>query len=120
MKLPVIFHPKYDIGLFGLENRHPFDSKKYGKVFQFLKEKGILTDENYHQPEAMVTDKQLLTVHTPAYLRKIHQSSVVAGIAEMQVLRYVPNCILQRNFLNPMRWATAGTILAADLALEHG
>jgi histone deacetylase 11 len=120
MKLPIVFHRKYDIGLFGLENRHPFDSKKYGKVFQFLKDKGIIVGDGYHEPTAMVSDKVLLQVHTPAYLRNIHQSGVVAGIAEMQVLRHVPNCILQSKFLNPMRWATAGSILAADLALQHG
>lgn len=120
MKLPIIFHPKYDIGLFGLENRHPFDSKKYGKVFRFLQEKGIVVGDNYHQPAAKVDDKTLLQVHSAAYLKSLHQSRVVAAIAEMHILRRVPNCILQAKFLNPMRWATAGTILAADLALQSG
>ena len=66
MKLPIIFHPKYDIGLFGLENRHPFDSKKYGKVFQFLQEMGIVVGDNYHQPGAKVSDAVLLQEHLSA------------------------------------------------------
>ncbi len=120
MKLPIIFHPHYDIGLFGLENRHPFDSKKYGKVFRFLQEKQIIVGENYFTPDAKVTDEVLLQVHTPKYLDSLQHSATVAGIAEMHVLRWVPNFLLQWKFLNPMRWATAGSILAADLALEYG
>ena len=35
-KTPIIFHEKYDISFMGIENLHPFDSKKYGKVFNNL------------------------------------------------------------------------------------
>ncbi len=31
-KLPIVYHPAYNIGFLGLEKLHPFDSKKYGKV----------------------------------------------------------------------------------------
>lgn len=120
MKLPIIFHPKYDIGLFGLENAHPFDSKKYGKVFRFLQEKGILHDHNHHQPTEKASDDVLLRVHTKEYLDSLRQSSTVARIAELGILRRVPNFLLQWKFLNPMRWATAGTLLGVDLALQHG
>lgn len=120
MKLPIIFHPKYDIGLFGLENRHPFDSKKYGKVFKFLQDMGIIVGDNYFQPAAKVSDEVLLQVHTPLYLQWLRQSKVIAAIAEMHVLSWVPNFVLQWKFLDPMRWATAGTIAAVDLALQYG
>jgi histone deacetylase 11 len=59
-------------------------------------------------------------VHTLDYLDSLRQSSVVARIAELPILRRIPNFILQSRFLNPMRWATAGTILAAGLAMQHG
>lgn len=120
MKLPIVFHPKYDIGLFGLENRHPFDSKKYGKVFKFLQEKGMIAGDNYFQPEEKASDETLLWVHTADYLKSLKQSSTVAKIAELWFLKALPNFILQSNFLNPMRWATAGTMLAVDLAMEYG
>ena len=120
MKLPIIFHPHYDIGLFGLENRHPFDSKKYGRVFRMLQEMQIIVDAGYFRPTEMASDAMLLQVHSPAYLQALRQSSKIAGIAEMQVLRWVPNFILQWKFLNPMRWATAGTMMAVDLAMEYG
>lgn len=35
-KLPVVYHKCYNIGFFGIENLHPFDSKKYKKVTQRL------------------------------------------------------------------------------------
>lgn len=120
MKLPIVFHPRYDIGLFGLENRHPFDSKKYGKVFRFLQEKQILVGDNYFQPEEKASDAVLSGVHTAEYLQSLKLSATVARIAELGFLKILPNFLLQSNFLNPMRWATAGTILAAELAMEYG
>jgi histone deacetylase 11 len=120
MKLPLIFHPKYDIGLFRLENRHPFDSKKYGKVFRFLQEKEIIVGDNYFEPESKADNDVMLGVHTQEYLDSLRHSATVAKIAELSFLRFLPNFLLQSNFLNPMRWATAGTILAVDLAMEYG
>ena len=114
MKLPIIFHRKYDIGLFGLENLHPFDSKKYGKVFRFLEEKEIIVGDNYFEPEEKASNETLLGVHTQEYLDSLKQSANEAKIAELGFLKMMPNFILQSNFLNPMRWATAGTILAAE------
>ena len=29
-KLPIVYHPNYNMGFLGLENLHSFDSKKYG------------------------------------------------------------------------------------------
>lgn len=36
------------------------------------------------------------------------------------MLGYLPNFIIQRRILNPMRLATAGTVLAVELALQRG
>ena len=33
---PILYAPVYNIGFLGLEKIHPFDSGKWGKVFQFL------------------------------------------------------------------------------------
>jgi histone deacetylase 11 len=33
---PIIYSPQYNIGFLGLEKIHPFDSGKWGKVYQFL------------------------------------------------------------------------------------
>ena len=118
-QIPIVFSPKYDITLFGIERMHPFDSAKYGKVFRFLRSNGILNGRNHHRAQP-VSDKELLRVHTKKYLKHLTDSQIVAAIAEMRMLKRVPNCILQRRLLLPMRYATGGTMQAARLALDHG
>lgn len=36
---PIVYSADYNIGFLGLERLHPFDSGKWGKVFQYLKGK---------------------------------------------------------------------------------
>ncbi len=62
----------------------------------------------------------LLSVHTQEYLHSLKDSKNVARIAEIGVLTKIPNIILQNKLLKPMKYATGGTILGCDLALEHG
>ena len=52
-KLPIVYSDKYNISFMGLENLHPFDSKKYGRVFEMLSERIGFSIKNIHQPEAI-------------------------------------------------------------------
>ena len=36
-KWPIVYSEAYNIGFLGLEKVHPFDSGKWGKIFEFLK-----------------------------------------------------------------------------------
>ena len=116
-KAPIVYDAGYNIGFFGLEKLHPFDSKKYGKAFQSLRDFGI--QEGQFLKPGMVTDEDLRTVHSQEYLDSLKSSRNVARIAEIPIARFSPNFILQNNLLDPMRKATAGTALAARLAVEH-
>lgn len=118
-KLPIVYSEEYNISFIGLENLHPFDSKKYGRVFEMLSERIGLTINGVHHPEE-ITDEELLEVHQPGYLESLKSSSTVAQIAEVQLLSLIPNSILQDGLLTPMRYATAGTLMGAELALKHG
>lgn len=119
MKRPIVFSPRYDITLFGIEKSHPFDSAKYGKAFRHLVEAGFLDGKNHYAPP--YADAALLRkVHTADYLASLGRSAKIAGIAEIPMLRYVPNFLLQWRFMTPMRYATGGTVLGAGLALQHG
>lgn len=133
-KIPVIFHPSYDISFCGLEKLHPLDSKKYGKVFNYLvDELNCRSNRNsgkfkysrsynkaqFYTPE-IVSDEDLLKVHTPEYIKSLNNSSVIAQITEILPAAYVPNFLLRWSILSPMKYATGGTILAAKLALEIG
>lgn len=116
-KIPVFFHPDYDISLLGLEKLHPFDSCKYGKVFERLK--NYYAQNRFRVPQK-ISDTDLLKVHAQEYLDSLSDSNVVARITEIPLLKYLPNFILQRYVLNPMRIATGGTVEAAQRALEDG
>ncbi len=118
-KLPLIFSPDYDISFFGIEKLHPFDSKKYGKVHNYLVNTVGIPRECFYVP-TQVSEQDLLLVHTPAYLQSLNSPSVVARIAENPALAYLPNFLVQRNLLAPMKVATGGTILGGTLAQQYG
>jgi histone deacetylase 11 len=118
--IPIVYSPRYNIHFFGLETLlHSFDSKKYGRIFQMLGQKFGLTLQDVYQPEPLAP-KLLELVHTPKYLASLEQSAVAARVAEVPPLALLPNFLIQARLLEPMRLATSGTLLAADLALQRG
>jgi len=118
-KLPIVYSDNYNITLLGIQNLHPFDSEKYGKIAKFLIENLKIKKEQFYAPEK-ITDKELLRVHTQGYLDSLKNSMVVARIAELGLLTIVPNFILQERLLDSMRYGTGGTVLGAKLALDKG
>ena len=68
----------------------------------------------------MVTDSQLLSVHTQVYLTSLKKSKVIARVVEIPPLRILPAFVLRRGITKPMRLATGGTILGSHLALRYG
>ncbi|XP_068703336.1 histone deacetylase 11-like isoform X1 [Montipora capricornis] len=116
---PVVYSEDYNIGFLGLERLHPFDSGKWGKVFHFLKDAKMINDESIVKPNE-VTQEDLLVVHTPGYLDSLQWSARVAMICEVPPLALLPNFLVQRKVLRPMRIQTGGSILAAKLAVERG
>ncbi|MCB9234110.1 MAG: histone deacetylase [Bacteroidia bacterium] len=118
-KIPLVFSPGYDMSLLGIEKLHPFDSTKYGKVYRFLLEHKLFQPGETHEPEE-VTHEFLLQIHGEMYLESLKKSAKIAQIAEVDFLKNVPAFLLDRFFLKPMRLATGGTVLGAELALKHG
>lgn len=118
-KVPIIFSKHYDITLLGLQRLHPFDSEKYGRVYQYLVNKVGIDTNRFHVPE-IVSEKDLLSVHTKEYLSSLNKSINIARVAELMLISLVPNFILQSRVLKPMKYATGGTILGCRLAMEYG
>jgi histone deacetylase 11 len=117
----LVYHRKYNIGLLGLERLHPFDSRKYGRAWNLLGERfGNELNRYWVKPPREVSRDELLTVHSDAYLRRLQESKFVARVMEVPVLQNLPGWVADRCVLQPMRWATMGTIVAARLAMEHG
>ncbi len=119
MKLPIVFSPRYDIRVLGIEKFHPFDSEKYGKVHRYLVDKVGIDEGSFYAPDP-ATDDVLLKVHDANYLDSLQKSANIALIAEVMVAALLPNAILQKHLLEPIRYATGGTILGLALALENG
>ena len=119
MKLPIVFSPRYDIRVLGVEKLHPFDSEKYGKVHRYLVEKVGIDEGAFFVPEP-ASDEVLLLVHTPSYLNSLNNSENIALIAEVMIAALLPIRILQKHLIEPIRYGTGGTILGCRLAIERG
>ncbi|KAG1949697.1 histone deacetylase [Pimephales promelas] len=117
--LPIVYSPEYNITFMGLEKLHPFDAGKWGKVIHFLKEEQFITDEII-VPAREASEADLLVVHTARYLNRLKWSLVVATITEIPPLLFLPNFLVQRKVLKPLRTQTGGTIMAGKLAMDRG
>ncbi|KAJ7390876.1 Histone deacetylase 11 [Desmophyllum pertusum] len=47
---PIVYSEDYNIGFMGLEKLHPFDSGKWGKVFQYLKDANMVDEKSVVEP----------------------------------------------------------------------
>ena len=117
-KLPIIFSPHYDITLLGIEKLHPFDTEKHGKVYKYLIKKAGIGRQRFYIPE-IASKETLLSIHSKQYLDSLKESGQIARIAEVSLLAFLPNSVLQSKLLKPMKYAVGGTILGCELALKH-
>jgi len=115
MSAPVVYHPNYNISLYGLERLHPFDGHKFSKVLAYLMEAGLLT--GVYKPQK-ATGEQLLLIHTQDYLDSLQYSSNIAAILEVHICKFIPACVLQKVVIDSFLYATGGSILAAQLAAK--
>jgi histone deacetylase 11 len=81
-RLPIIYSPRYDIRVLGIEKLHPFDSEKYGKIFRYLVNAVGIDEEAFYAPDP-VSEETLLTVHSVEYLNSLKKSVNIALIAEV-------------------------------------
>lgn len=117
----VVYSRHYNIGFYGLERLHPFDSRKYGRVWRVLKrELGSRLKGMAIATDRAANREELRLVHTEEYLKKLGDSEYVARALELPIVARLPAWMVDWHVLRPMRWATRGTMLAAQAALEHG
>jgi len=116
--IPIVYSRKYNISVLGLENFHSFDTKKYKKIYKTLRKHLNLKSEQFYSPNK-ITDEELLIVHSKEYLKSLKRSAVIEEIVEIPFIKYVPNFILQKGIINPMKYATDGTVKGLKLAIKH-
>ena len=110
MTLPVVFHPDY---VTPLRPDHRFPMSKYGYLRQHLIDANLIEQGGYLSPaEASVG---LLTLaHAPDYVDKVLGKTL--GEKEVREI----GLPLSDKLIRRVRLSSAGTLLAARLAMEHG
>ena len=108
--LPIVHHPDY---LAPLKPGHRFPMSKYGYLREALEARGLLATGRYLAPSP-ASAAQVALAHDPAYVDRVfHQR-----LSELEVRRIgLPG---NERVARRARLASAGTLLAAWLALEHG
>jgi acetoin utilization deacetylase AcuC-like enzyme len=111
MPLRIVSHPDYDAGFLP---GHRFPMGKYSMLMQALAARGLLDYARaLHRPD-LPPDHWLKLAHDGAYVDQVVACAVPAAI-EREIGFPVGERVSRRA-----RLATAGTVLAARLALEHG
>lgn len=126
----LIYSPHFAMGFPGLRYLHPFDSYRARRAYQELCRSyglpwpgGVNTEVgglSLRTPAGPVSNAELELVHTPEYLLSLRRSVVVATAIEVMPFAILPNWFLRWCLVTPMRWAVAGTLLAAREALRTG
>ena len=108
--LPIVFHPAYSVPL---PAGHRFPMPKFKALHDVLAQLQLVGPLNRFEPQ-LAPRAWLELVHTPTYVTQILAQSLPPA-AERRLGLPVSPALAERS-----RAATAGTLLAARLALEHG
>ncbi|MFH1253882.1 MAG: histone deacetylase [bacterium] len=125
-QIPIIYHEAYNIKLEDLfgdfaifsDFNVPFDTEKYGKIFDFLKSNGL--DEESCFVPSPVTKSDLQLVHSDKYLSQLNSAEYLSEILEVPQLRILSGKIIETNVLRSFYMAAGGTVLGCQLALRNG
>src|SRR5262245_41163292 len=109
--VPLVYHPGYNVTACGLERRHPFDGVKYRRIHDELVRQGMRRRADFVRPSPP-SNRDLLEVHDPDYLRSLWRPRALAKILEVPVVSLIPSAFTHWRVLRPMRLAMGGTILA--------
>jgi acetoin utilization deacetylase AcuC-like enzyme len=110
MSLPLVHHPDY---VTPLPAEHRFPMPKFGKLYTTLIQDGIAGLDQFYIPP-VAPRAWLELAHTPDYV-----SAYLDGTLDSRAMRRIgfpwSPALVQRT-----RTALAGTVLAVELAMQHG
>ncbi len=108
--VPIVYHPHY---VAPLPEGHRFPMIKFQQLYELLLGDGILSNDNYYQPE--LPDLSLIElVHTRQYIDDYCQGTLDSKAQRRIGLPWSPE-LVRRTCT-----AVGGTILTAKLALQYG
>eukprot|EP01006_Ploeotia_vitrea_P025381 TRINITY_DN58256_c0_g1_i1.p1 TRINITY_DN58256_c0_g1~~TRINITY_DN58256_c0_g1_i1.p1 ORF type:complete len:354 (-),score=45.58 TRINITY_DN58256_c0_g1_i1:146-1207(-) len=118
---PIVYSPSYNVKFGGLENFHPFDSKKYERIIARLQKAGMITKQQYISPVRPPTNEDLALIHSSTYLNKLDTNAdFLASVLEFPPAAWLPTWLRKRVLLDPMKLAVSGTIVSSWLATTYG
>lgn len=110
MTLPVVHHPDYDARF---PANHRFPMGKYSHLIASLRRKGLANGAEVLVPEPAPA----------AWLKRVHDSDYVDNVIACTVPKAIEKEIgfpIDERVSARARYAAAGTVLAAKLAIRHG
>ncbi|MCI5078232.1 histone deacetylase [Oricola sp.] len=110
MRLPIVHNPAYD-AKFSPDHRFPMS--KYQLLAEAIMQEGLAGPGDFHVP-APAPASWVKLAHDPAYVDQVYSVAVPAAIE-----KDIGFPVTERTALRA-QCATAGTVMAARLALEHG
>ncbi|MCU0720430.1 MAG: histone deacetylase [Pirellula sp.] len=117
-QVQIVYSPKYLINLGGLEKLHPFDIHKYSKIHKQLVADQSISASHTLSPESL-TSEQLRLIHSDEYLETLKDKEMLIKYLEAPALKFAP-LNLEKAVVEPFRFASGGTLLAARSALDVG
>eukprot|EP00891_Asterochloris_glomerata_P008314 jgi/Astpho2/8314/e_gw1.00122.186.1_t len=113
--LPIVHHEAYSAPI--LPQGHRFPMAVFQSIYNMLLEENIAQTDQVFRPPSLPTDEQLLLVHTPDYLHQFLSGTLPDSAArQIGFGRTTAEPIL----IERTQAEVAGTLLTAQLALEHG
>lgn len=115
----IIYAYGYQISLYGLEKLHPFDIRKYEKIYTALINDGIITPQDVFVPSPL-TEKEILLIHSEEFIKSLEKASNISAYLEAPQMKMLPVSVLKEKIILPFQLASGGTLLAAEEALKCG
>ena len=111
----ILYRPECNIDLGLLNRSHPFDGRKFEKVFRAISSGRAA---NILAPEYPIDEVAVNAFVDPPMRRLIKGKRYIQRALEQPYVPQLPFGTIDRRVLLPMRWAVAGTIKGATLALN--
>jgi len=108
--LPIVYHPDH---VAPLPPGHRFPMAKFGRLYDILVRDGVAALDQFHCAEPASPDL-LALAHDPAYV-----DAYLTGALDARAMRRI-GFPWDARLVQRTRLALAGTVLAAELALQHG
>ncbi len=111
----IYYHPQYNINLGLLSYLHPFDGRKFSKVFKAIKS---LDGIDIKQPDGPVPQVAIDNFVSGIQRKLLHEKRYILRALEIPYIPLLPFSIIDKRILLPMRWGIEGTIEASKGALK--